>query len=149
MRPGKSDHWYVVVSHEGIFVCLYRQNRLQYPSCPSMKISVNGASTILGHVSWGITPPIGCSQSYRNFWLHLYSKQIAIPSLRYHENERQWSVNDCWSGIVGNLGGHRLHIVINWLLAAFIGKSEIETLPDPSSKWASAECQWLLAFHHG
>jgi len=46
----------------------------------------------------------------------------------HHENERQQSVNDFWSCIMGNLGGDRLHIVINWLLTAFIGKSESETL---------------------
>jgi len=28
-----------------------------------MKMSINGASTIFGHASWEITPPIGCSQS--------------------------------------------------------------------------------------
>jgi hypothetical protein len=67
----------------------------------------------------------------------------------HHENECQWSVNDCWSCIMGKLGGNRLHIVINWLLTAFIGKSESETIPAPSSKWASTECQRLLAFHHG
>jgi len=67
----------------------------------------------------------------------------------HHENERQRSINDFCSGIMGNLGGNRLHIVINWLLTTFIGKSESETLPAPSSKWASTECQRLLAFHHG
>jgi len=50
---------------------------------------------------------------------------------------------------MSNLGGYRLHIVINWLLAAFIGKSESEMLPGPSAKWASTECQQLLAFPHG
>jgi len=52
----------------------------------------------------------------------------------HHENERQLSVNDCWSCIMGNLERDRLHIAINRLLAAFIGKSENETLPAPSSK---------------
>jgi len=65
------------------------------------------------------------------------------------ETECQRSVNDCWSCIMGYLGGDRLHIAINWLLAAFIGKSESETLSAPSSKSASTECQRLLAFHHG
>jgi hypothetical protein len=99
-----------------------------------MKMSVNGASTIFGHESWETTPPIGCSQLQRNFWLPLWAKRIAILSLPHHENERQWSVNDFWSGIMGNLGGHRLQIAINWLLAAFIVKSESETLPALSSK---------------
>jgi hypothetical protein len=49
--------------------------------------------------------------------------------------------------MMGNLGGGRLHILINLLLAAFIGKSESEMLPAPSSKSASTECQRLLALH--
>jgi len=52
----------------------------------------------------------------------------------HHENERQQRVNDCWSFITGNLGGDRLHIGINRLLTAFIGKSESETLLATSSK---------------
>jgi len=71
MRPGKSHLRLVVVSHQAIFGCLYRHNTLQYPPCPIMKMSVNGASTIFGHAFWAITPPIGCSQSYSNFWMPL------------------------------------------------------------------------------
>jgi len=37
------------------------------------------------------------------------------------QNEPQRSVNDSWSGIMGNLGGDRLEIVINEVFAAFIG----------------------------
>jgi len=101
MRLGKSHLQKVVVSHKGYLGCVYRQNWLQYPLCPIMNTSVNGASTIVGYVSWVI------------------------------------------------LVGDRLHLVINWLLAAHIGKREGETLPAPSSKWASTECQRLLAIHHG
>jgi hypothetical protein len=67
-----------------------------------MKMSVDGASTIFGHASWEITPPIGCSQSYRNYWLPLQIKQIAIPSLPHLQNERQQSINDCWPSIMVN-----------------------------------------------
>jgi len=42
-----------------------------------------------------------------------------------------------------------LQIVINGVLAAFVGNRQSETLPDPSWKWRSTECQRLLAFHHG
>jgi hypothetical protein len=59
-----------------------------------MKMSVNRGSTMIGHVSWKITPVIGCSQLKRNFWLPLSAKQIAMPSLPHHENERQCGVND-------------------------------------------------------
>jgi hypothetical protein len=49
-----------------------------------------------------------------------------------HENERQQSVNDFWSCILGNLRGERLQIVINEVLASFIGKTDSEKLPAPS-----------------
>jgi len=61
-------------------------------------------------------------------WIHLW------------QNERQRSVNDSWSCIMGNLGGDRLQIVINEVLAAFIGKRATEMLPAPAWKWASTEC---------
>jgi hypothetical protein len=51
------------------------------------------------------------------------------PFQPHRENERQQSVNYFWSGVMGNLGGDRFHIVINSLLAAFMGKSESESLP--------------------
>jgi hypothetical protein len=44
------------------------------------------------------------------------------------ENLHQPSVNHCWSYIVGNLGCHMLHTVINEVLAAFIGQMDSETL---------------------
>jgi hypothetical protein len=47
-------------------------------------------------------------------------------------NERQWSVNDFWLCILDNVVGERLRIAINGLLAAFIGKTNSETLPAPS-----------------
>jgi hypothetical protein len=48
-----------------------------------------------------------------------------------------------------NLGVNRLQIVINKVLAAFIGKRQSESLPAPWWKWVSMECQPLLAFHYG
>jgi hypothetical protein len=50
---------------------------------------------------------------------------------------------------MGNQQGDRLHIILNRLLAAFIGKSESEMFPAPLLKSESTECQPLLAFHHG
>jgi len=75
--------------------------------------------------------------------------RFAIPSLPHLENEQQWSVNNSWSCIFGKLGGDRLQIVINGILAASIGKRECETLHASSWKWVSMDCQRLLAFHHG
>jgi len=57
------------------------------------------------------------------------------------ENVREWSINDCWLGILGNTGCDRLQTAINQLLAAFIGKRDRETHPAPSRKCASTECQ--------
>jgi hypothetical protein len=48
------------------------------------------------------------------------------------QNERQRSVNDSWSWILDNLGGDRLRLAINKVLAALIGKTNSETLPAPS-----------------
>jgi len=67
MRPGKLHLRWIVLSHKGFFAGLYRQNRMQYPPCPIMKMSVNRASTIFGHASWDIKPSIGCTQSWRYF----------------------------------------------------------------------------------
>jgi hypothetical protein len=53
-------------------------------------------------------------------------------SLPHYENERQRSVNDSWSCILGFLWGDRLQIVINEVLASFIGKTDSGTLPAPS-----------------
>ena len=75
-------------------------------------------------------------------------KEEVTRSPPHHENKCQWSINNSWSCILGNLRGDTLHIVINYGLAAFIGKIECEMLPAPSSKWASMECQRLLAFYY-
>jgi hypothetical protein len=53
-------------------------------------------------------------------------------SLPRYENEHHQSVVDSWAGILSNLWGNRLHIVINKVFAAFIGKGESEMLPAPS-----------------
>jgi len=48
------------------------------------------------------------------------------------QNEHQWSVNVSLLCILSHLGGDWLQMFINEVLAAFIGKSECETLPAPS-----------------
>jgi hypothetical protein len=50
------------------------------------------------------------------------------------QNEHQQSVNNSWACILDNLGGHRLHIVRNEVLAPYIGTSGTETLPAQSRK---------------
>jgi len=46
-------------------------------------------------------------------------------------NEGQQRVNNSWTCILGNLGGDGLQTVINEVLAAFIGKRDMEKLPAP------------------
>jgi len=47
-------------------------------------------------------------------------------------NEHQQRVNNSWSGILDNVVGNRLEIVINEVFAAFIVKNDSEMLPAPS-----------------
>jgi len=100
-------------------------------------MSVNGESKIFVHESWVITPPIRCSQSYRNLWPPLYAKQIAIPSLPHLENECHQSVNNILSCILGNHTADRLHSVIEEFLATVIGKE----IAIPSLPHREYECQ--------
>ena len=74
-------------------------------------------------------------------WPLQWSQWTDTHALPLPENARQRSVNDCWSCILGNLGGNRSHIAINMELAAYITKEEYEMLPTPSWKWASTERQ--------
>jgi len=128
---------------------IYSQTLLQHAAYLCLKMSVNGASMISGYASWVIRMPIGCRQSYRNYWPPLNVNQIVIPFLPHLGNERQRSMNDCWLCILANLGGDRLQSVINEVVATFIGKRESQMLAAASSKSASTERQWSLAFHHG
>jgi len=112
-------------------------------------MTVNCAPTMFGHASWVIKTPTDCRQSWRNYWTPLYVNQIAIPSLPRLENKCQRSITDCWSSILGDLGGDRLQTVINEVVAGFIGNRASEILLATSWKWATMERQWLLAFHHG
>jgi hypothetical protein len=53
-------------------------------------------------------------------------------SLPRYEIEHQHSVNDCWSCTLGNLQGNQLHVVINKVWVAYMGKTDSNTLPAPS-----------------
>jgi len=74
---------------------------------------------------------------------------IAYGGYTRGKYERQRSVNNSWSCILGTLVGDWLQIVINEVLAAFLGKIESETFPALSWKWASTECQGLLVMYLG
>jgi len=56
------------------------------------------------------------------------------------QNERQQSINDCWSGIIGNLCGDRLQPFGNAVTTSFIGKPASHMLPAPFRNWD----QWCV-----
>jgi len=147
-RSCKSGNW------KSIWSWLYRIKLLAACSGKSYTnmdhtSSWKWASPFFGHAPWAIRTLIGCSQSFRNYWPPLYVKQIVIPCLPLLHNDHQWSINDCWSCIVGYLGGDRLLTVINEVLASSIGQSQWEMLLAISWKWAATEHERVLPFHHG
>ena len=81
------------------------------------------------------------------YWPPWWSKRTEKGAQLHPENDYQWSVNDWWVCILGNLGGDRLHTVMNKVLATIIRKRGSETLPTPSWKWVSTECQRFLVLH--
>ena len=87
-----------------------------------------------------------------SFWINwppLWSQYVDKLCLPHPGNERQRSVNNFRSGILGNWCGHWLQLVIIDLLAFFIGKSRNDTVPAPSWKWASNERQRFKVSHLG
>jgi len=87
--------------------------------------------------------------SFWMYWLPSWSKKVDKRSLPLPGNERQWRVNDFRSCILHNRSGHWLQIVITEVLASCIGQSRSDTLPAPSWKWASDECQRLKVSYLG
>jgi len=53
-----------------------------------MKMSVNGASTIVGQVSWVICRATGCALSYTEYWLPLLAEANVKRFLHHLENKR-------------------------------------------------------------
>jgi len=112
----------VVVIPNRSIGCLYRQKLLWQAPYPMLKMSVNGASTILGVASWVIRWMVGCSQLGRNYWMPSYAKEITIPSLLHLTNGHQCRVNDLWSWIFGSICDACSHTSINRELSAYIGR---------------------------
>jgi len=50
----------------------------------------------------------------------------------HHENERQRTINNFWSCVLGNDTSGRVYSITNEFLAAFIGKTDCNTLHAPS-----------------
>ena len=81
------------------------------------------------------------------YWQPLKSITGEACSLSHPGNEHQWSVNDVWCYIFGNLSGDCVQIVITDVLASCKGQRGSDTLPAPSWKWASTEFQWFKVWH--
>jgi len=47
-------------------------------------------------------------------------QQCTISSLHHLENERSWSINHCWSSILGNQGIARIHEIITALSTTIV-----------------------------
>jgi len=120
MRPGKLHLWQSIFSHKGIFGCLYRQNRFQFPLYLIMKIRVNGASTMVGHVSWVICGATGCTLSWTDYWLPLLAKVKVKRFIPHLQNERQQTFNDCWPSIMVNHSAMWLLLSIYIVLTVII-----------------------------
>jgi len=56
------------------------------------------------------------------YWQPSYCKQVERRSLPHPENECQWSVNNGWSCVLGNLSGTWSHVSMNNWLAAVMSK---------------------------
>ena len=87
-----------------------------------------------------------------SFWMNrppCGSQYVDKRSLHHPGNERQQSVNDFRSCLLGNQSRHWLQLVITEVLAFFISKSRSDTLRAPSWKWASNEHQQCKVTHIG
>jgi len=97
--------------------CFWRQRTY------ALKMSVNGASTILGLASSLIKGPCGEIDLYSHYRRPLLAKMLSTPSYLCPKNERQRSVNDFRPGIIVDQGAVRRYQPIFQLSAAFIGKN--------------------------
>jgi hypothetical protein len=71
--------------------------------------------------------------------------------LPHQENERQRSVNESWSCIVSNLRCERLHIVINKVLASFLGQENVKcSVPhlENERQWSVNDCWPSIMVNH-
>ena len=93
----------------------------RYTSCRIIKMSINGASTILRLATWiipGLLIEIVTEWSY---WLPFSANMMQTISLPLPKHERQQSVNDYWSCILNNPRAvQRLYSITN-TMAAIMG----------------------------
>jgi len=72
---------------------LYRQNGSQHGDHPTLRMSVNGISTMFSFASWVLYVPIGCRHPFMRYWQPLLAKTTVTCSLPHPEIERQQNVN--------------------------------------------------------
>jgi len=89
---------------------------LARPVRSDLRVWVSGFS-IYGRIQY---PTVNCilftmvlHYHFVMYWQPLYSKQLERRSLPHPENERQSSIINWWSCIVGNLSGAWSHVSIN------------------------------------
>ena len=111
---------------------LYWQKQQRHAPCGILKLSVNGASTIISFASSLSYGPIGCRQPFISYWQPLLAKTTVTRSLWHPENEGQPSINDFWLGILGKLCSDWLQTSIYEILAAFTGKTNRDMVPAAS-----------------
>jgi len=97
-------------------------------------MNTNRGSTISGFVSCVIYDLIGCSHPLMRYRQPLEAKTTATCSLPHPENERQWSINNCWSCLSGNQGIAQIFEYITELLTSLIGKITIYQRKNTDSK---------------
>jgi len=87
---------------------------------------------IFGFESLVTEVAISCSHPLIRDWLPCVAKTYATRSQPHPENERQQSVNNFWSGIVGNLTWDWVHTSISEIFDVFRGENTGNMLGTPS-----------------
>jgi len=114
-----------------------------------IKMIVNRASKICGLVGTVNELCFGCCCAQSAYWHLLYENETATRSPHHSVNQRQRSIYYMWSCKYGNWSVIWLWLCITDVLAAFIGKRDINKVTAPFREWASTEHQWCLALHLG
>jgi len=88
-----------------------------------LRMSVNGASTILSLVTQEMQKEFGYFDAYSWYWPCLVGKVMEARSLHHHEDGRQRNVNDFWPFILGNQSAMCQLLSIYDVLTVFLGQN--------------------------
>jgi len=111
--------------HNQCIGSFYRQKRQQHAHHPILRMSINGASTILSFASWVMYDLIGCRHPFIRYWQPLQAKTTAICSLPQPDNERQRSIDNFSCCIFGYQGIAQIFAFIMELMTALMGQNKI------------------------